>query len=228
MENVQSGDRLVADDELGLHSQCPGDTDTLAAATVQLVRIGVEKTHGKSHGLHQLRHPLVDLFLGLEDLVGSDRLTDDLADSLAGIQRGIGILEDQLHILAQCPQLAGTELADVLPLKDDLAAGGFDQPQDGAPCGGLSAAGFAHQTQRPATFQGKADVVHRVQHTAAGLEMLDEVSYLQNGFGHYDFSFRSMWKPGLSYAQQRMKWVSDTYRFSCTCLQASVAYWQRG
>ena len=30
-----------------------------AAATVQLVRIGVEQTHGKSHGLHQLRHPLV-------------------------------------------------------------------------------------------------------------------------------------------------------------------------
>ena len=39
--HVQRGHRLVADDELGLQGQRPGDAHPLAAAAVQLVGIGV-------------------------------------------------------------------------------------------------------------------------------------------------------------------------------------------
>ncbi len=41
--HVQRRDRLVADDELRIERQRAGDADALAAAAVQLVRIGVDQ-----------------------------------------------------------------------------------------------------------------------------------------------------------------------------------------
>ena len=49
--DVQSGNRLVADDELGVHRQSAGDADTLAAAAVKLMRIGVDQTLVDTDGL---------------------------------------------------------------------------------------------------------------------------------------------------------------------------------
>ena len=39
--DVQRGNRLVTDDELGVQGQGTGDADTLAAAAVQLMGVGV-------------------------------------------------------------------------------------------------------------------------------------------------------------------------------------------
>ena len=37
--HVESRDRLIADDELGLHRQCPGGPDALPLAAAELVRL---------------------------------------------------------------------------------------------------------------------------------------------------------------------------------------------
>ena len=51
---IQSGYRFVTDNELGIHSQCTGNSDTLTASAIQLMRIGVDQTVSQTYNLHQL------------------------------------------------------------------------------------------------------------------------------------------------------------------------------
>ena len=196
--DVQGGDWLVTDDKLGLHGQSPGDADALAAASVQLMGVGVEQPGGQPHGLHQLRHPGVDFGLLDEDMIGLDGLADDLAHRLPGVQRGVGVLKNELHVLTHTAHLAQTQLPDVLALEEYLPGGGFDEPEDSAPGGGLSAARLPHQAQGLAPLKGEGHIVHGVEHPPLGLEVFDQMPDLKDVFRHYDLSFRSMWKPGLS------------------------------
>ena len=64
--NVQGRHRLVTDDQLGLHGQGAGDADTLTAAAVQLMGVGVDQTVCQSNDLHQLMNSLCSLF-GIRD-----------------------------------------------------------------------------------------------------------------------------------------------------------------
>ena len=57
--HVQRGHRLVADDKLGIHRQCPGDADPLPPAAIQLMGIGILQAGGQANGVHQLTHPLL-------------------------------------------------------------------------------------------------------------------------------------------------------------------------
>ena len=59
---IQSRYRLIAYDELGVQSQGPGNTNALAAATVQFMGIGSSQIPGKSHGFHQVEHSLAACF----------------------------------------------------------------------------------------------------------------------------------------------------------------------
>ena len=54
---------------------------------------------------------------GVADLVHAQRLGEDLADRHARIERGVGILEDDLHVPAQTAQLVLVEVGDLLALE---------------------------------------------------------------------------------------------------------------
>ena len=70
--HVQRGHRLVADDELGLQGQRPGDAHPMAAAAVQLVGIGVEQPGGEAHHVHQPGDLLIPVsYTHLDFSVGS-------------------------------------------------------------------------------------------------------------------------------------------------------------
>ncbi len=56
------------------------------------------------------------------------------------------------------------------------------QAEDGAAEGGLAAAGLPHHAQGLALLQVKADVVHRVEHSAGGFEVLFQMLDFQNMF----------------------------------------------
>ncbi len=88
------------------------------------------------------------------------RLTDDVTCGLSGIQGGIGILKDNLHILANLPHLPAVELQDVLVLEEYLPLRRLFKPQEAAPQGGLSATRFAHQSQGLPLFDEKIHSVH--------------------------------------------------------------------
>ena len=111
--HIQCGDRLVAHDEGGIQDQRPGDAHPLAAAAVQLMGIEVESPLRQAHHVHGVPDLLLELLLAPADLVDLQRLGDDIADGHAGVQRGIGVLEDDLHLPAQVLELGRGHLGDV-------------------------------------------------------------------------------------------------------------------
>jgi hypothetical protein len=104
--------------------------------------------------------------------VQSHRRADDLADALAGVQRCVRVLEDDLHVAAQWAQLAGAGVGDVVALERDGAVGWVQQPHDAARERRLAAAGLPNQSERLPGRQPQRDVIHRVH--AADLALEDD------------------------------------------------------
>src|SRR4029077_20198786 len=59
----------------------------------------------------------------------------------------VGVLEDDLHLLAESPQRALVQRGDVLVLEPHLAGGGLDESQDAAARRRLPAAGLADEAE---------------------------------------------------------------------------------
>ena len=78
MRHVQGADRLVADDEVRLEGQGPGDADPLALAAGELVRVAVGVGGGQAHALQQFAHAAAPL-AAAGQAVDGQRLADDAA-----------------------------------------------------------------------------------------------------------------------------------------------------
>ena len=97
--DVQRRDRLIADDELRVHSQGAGDADPLPLAAGKLVGVPAHVVGLEAHRLQQGGHLFVPLSWGILHMLWmSMGSRNDLAHRHTGIQRGIGVLEDHLHI----------------------------------------------------------------------------------------------------------------------------------
>ena len=177
--HVQGGHGFVADDELGVHGQSPGDADALAASAVELVGVGVDQAMGQAHGVHQVQHPHEALVAVRDELGQEDGFLDGFRDGLAGVERGERVLEDDLHFPAHVAHFIHAELAYVRAVEGDLAVGGLDEAQDGATHGGLAAAGFADDPERASFLDGETHIVHRLEHSGRHMEVFFEVFHLQ-------------------------------------------------
>ena len=203
--NVQRGDRLVADDELGVHSQGAGDADALALTAGELVRVAVGVLTVQADALEQ-GDDLVMTLLGVgAQVVDIDALADDVADGHAGVQARVGVLEHDLHTAAVGQHINGDLFLFVkqdLAVVDDGAVGRLIQAQQGAARRGLAAAGLTDQAQRLALADGKAHVVHGlnvllVLAHAAGGEILLQMLYFNEILAHQalpPFSNSSFWR----------------------------------
>ncbi len=100
-----------------------------------------------------------------EAVVGQ-RLADDLARGLARVERGVGVLEDDLEVTAMAMHLAPAETEELLTLEAHAAGGGLDQPQYDLARGRLAAAGLADQAERLGATDREGDAVDR-QHLRA-------------------------------------------------------------
>jgi hypothetical protein len=56
------------------------------------------------------------------------RLSNNVANSLPGIQGRKGILKDHPHVSSHLPQFVRLETSEVLTLEEDLTRRWFDQP----------------------------------------------------------------------------------------------------
>ena len=65
-------------------------------------------------------------------------LGDDVGNRQPRIERGIGVLEDRLHVLADAPQRITAEVRDVAAHEFDAAGLDIDQPQQAARQSGLA------------------------------------------------------------------------------------------
>ncbi len=88
-----------------------------------------------------------------------ERFFDDVADAHARVERGVRILEDDLHLATRLAQAIAGEAQHVFPLKANFSRCRFDEPQDAAAGGRLATAGFTDQAERFAGIDREADPV---------------------------------------------------------------------
>src|SRR5829696_619045 len=159
--HVECGDRLVADDQLGVDRQRARDADALALTTGELVREAVVVLWVETHDLEQLLHARLHLFLRPEP-VHLERLGDDETDTFARVQRGVRILEDHRHLAPDRAHVRARELGDVPTLEPDPAGSRLEQPDDAARECGLPAARLPHDAERFARLDAEGDPVDRL------------------------------------------------------------------
>ncbi len=121
----------------------------------------------------------------------SERLADDVADRHAGVERGVGVLEDHLDVAPHRLQRPAGQPGDVLALVADLARGGPLQVHQHPGHRRLAAAGLADDAQRLAPVQVEGDAVDRLdgadlppeQDALGEREVLDQAADLQDRLG---------------------------------------------
>ncbi len=102
----------------------------------------------------------------------------------ARVQRGIGVLEDDLQLAAPGPHLLAREAVDALAVDADLAGGRVDQLEDRLAGGRLAAAALADEPQGLALGDVEGDAVDRMdlpdgalQQPLLDREVLDQPPY---------------------------------------------------
>ena len=123
----------------------------------------------QADALQQPGHPLLCL-PAAHHVVYQQRLHDGKTDRQARIERGVGILKDELNIAPQVLQRRPLQLVYPPPGEGDGAALAVHQLQQRAPGGGLAAAGLAYQPQRLAGVKIETDVFHRVHPASNPIE----------------------------------------------------------
>ena len=100
--DVERARRLVEHDQLRVQRQRAGDRDALALPAGELVGIAVEVLPAHADLLEQLDDALGQLGAG-RLAIDPQRPADDVLDEVARIERGEGILEDDLAVAAESP-----------------------------------------------------------------------------------------------------------------------------
>ena len=175
---VEHGDRLVADQPLGLEHERRGDCHALALAARELVRIaGQEALRLQPDVLEGA--PDAPVVLAARHPLDDERLGDDRGHSLTRVQRLVGVLEDHLHPPAQ---LAQAPLAvHGLAVQRHVAGGGRHQAEHGAGKGGFPATGLPHHSQDLAALPLQGDPVDRSRHAAARPKLHGQVADFHQG-----------------------------------------------
>jgi hypothetical protein len=195
--DIEGGDRLIADDELGLEGKGAGDADTLELPAGERGRAAVAETGVDADPLEELVGPAASLGSVVE-VVDVPGLGHDLADREARVDRGERVLVDQLDVASHPAQLVTVERQEVLSLQGDAASVGLDEPQEDPRQRRLARARFAHQTVRFTWRDGEVDVLDGADDpsavTAPRREGLAQAPSIEKWFGH-DLSVAA---PGVS------------------------------
>ena len=120
-----------------------------------------------------------------------ERLAEDVADSLTGVERGKGVLEDDRHLAPHASHPAPTKAKDVLAPEVDFTRGRLDQAQDRSPQGRFAAPRLADEAEGLPLADGQIHAVHRADvtgdaadHARADREPGLEAAYLDQWFRH--------------------------------------------
>ena len=124
----------------------------------ELVRIPIGEARVEADDVQQLpdaRAPRA----ARADAVDGQRLGHDVADGHPRVERGIGVLEDDLHLAPKLSDLAARELRQLLTEEANGAARRLDQLQDAVAGRRLSRARLADEPERLALGNLEADAV---------------------------------------------------------------------
>src|SRR5690606_12564189 len=143
--------------EPGLDGERPGDADALALAARELVRVAPGVVGLQAHQLQRLPHLL--LAPGPGGAVGPQPPGDRGAGRGPGVERRVGVLEDDLHLPAQGGELATAGPADVDAVEEHGALVGREQAEEQAAERRLAAARLPHQPEDLAGEDVEVDAV---------------------------------------------------------------------
>src|SRR5215469_3158247 len=122
------------------------------------------------------------------DMVQRKRLGENLPDGHARIEGGIGVLEDELRVAAQRPELTLLEGRDIATVETDASRCWFDQPQHQPAERRFTAAGFAYERECFADLERKAHFIHgghdcgrTAENRAASDELAADILDLEQG-----------------------------------------------
>ena len=115
------------------------------------------------------------------ELLDVHGLTDDIRYRLSGIQRRIGILKYDLHMISIGLHVLSYNGFSIIP---DISRSRFFQPQDGSSQRGFSASALAHDSQRFTLSDEKTDVIDGFQigllhKSGTDREILFQILYFQ-------------------------------------------------
>src|SRR5262249_217580 len=111
----------VADDDLRVEHERACDADALALSTRELVRpTPAGDLRLEPDGVEHFVHDFITV-LRIAPLPDLERLSHDVADATARVQRRDGVLEDELKLRTELAQLFAGELREVLPVELHLA-----------------------------------------------------------------------------------------------------------
>ena len=102
-------------------------------------------------------------------------LAQNLANGHPGIERGVGILEDHLHLPPEIMQAAPVQMCHILSVDADIPGSGFVDAHNGPAQGGLAAPGFADQAKGFAGFNGEGDIVDRMDQLFGRKDALGDI-----------------------------------------------------
>ncbi len=118
--NIEGGHGFVEHQHFRIERQCARNVDPLALAAAQLMGIAVGQTLVEPDERQQLLHPFAALRL-VSQMMDAQRLLEGRADAHARRKRGIGILEDHLHLAGVVTRLGFAQADDVLGIDRDLS-----------------------------------------------------------------------------------------------------------
>jgi hypothetical protein len=131
----------------------------------------------------------------------------------AGVERRIGVLKDNLHLLAHGLHLGLGVGDNVFALKEDLPRRRFMKAQHGATGRRFAATRFAHEAEGPPFIDVKGDVVDGAEWAGLGLEVLLEIFDFQQFdlfFGHQMNASSVVFFACRSRATQRTRCPGET------------------
>src|SRR5713226_9182810 len=103
--DIESGNRFIGNNKLRPQSQSAGDTNALALASGELVRItgqsGVIHSHGTQKFSHALAAGIAAEAFMRDFLMKNERLGDHILYAVARVKRTKRVLEDDLHVAAK-------------------------------------------------------------------------------------------------------------------------------
>ncbi len=158
--NIKSRNRFVANNELWFHSKGSGNTNTLALASGELVRIAKTVFRPKAALLQNGHYIIIKLGILTQSVI-PDSLSDDIPDIHSRVEASVGVLENNLHVLTYFPGIFRKGFRHILTLKMDAASGGLKEVKQTAAGSTFPAPGFTYESQSFLLLYKKGDVIHR-------------------------------------------------------------------
>ena len=160
--DIERGDRLIADDELGIDRKRSRDTDSLALTAGELMRIAVCVLAVESDALKKGDYLLSSLRLVGCEMVDIDGLTYDIAYRHARVKARIRILEDHLHFAPEGQHIDRHFvflIENNISVVDYLAVRGLIESEQSTADGSFAAAGLADETERLSLIDKERDII---------------------------------------------------------------------